>query len=83
MSRENVEKVRRGYEAFAHDDLDAVLELLDANVDWYPAIAPILGVETLRGREPYDDSSRVIFPKGSTSFERSHWPLRTSATTSW
>jgi ketosteroid isomerase-like protein len=28
-----------------------VLELLDPNVDWYPAIAPILGVKTLRGRE--------------------------------
>jgi uncharacterized protein len=51
MSQENVESVRRGYEAFARGDLDAVLAVLDPDVDWRPAIAPILGVETLRGRE--------------------------------
>jgi ketosteroid isomerase-like protein len=49
MSQENVENVRRGYEAFARGDLDAVLERLDSDVDWQPAIAPILGVETVRG----------------------------------
>jgi ketosteroid isomerase-like protein len=51
MSQENVELVRRGYEAFARGDIEAVLELLDPDVDWQPAIAPILGVETVRGRE--------------------------------
>jgi uncharacterized protein len=51
MSQENVENVRRGYEAFARGDLDAVLERLDSDVDWHPAIAPILGVETVRGKE--------------------------------
>ena len=28
-----------------------MLERLDPDVDWSPAIAPILGVETVRGRE--------------------------------
>ena len=51
MSQENVEIVRGGYEAFARGDVDAVLELLHPDVDWRPAIAPILGVETVRGRE--------------------------------
>src|SRR4051812_31916258 len=51
MSEENVENVRGGYEAFARGDLDSVLDRLDPDVDWYPAIAPILGVETLRGKE--------------------------------
>ncbi len=51
MSRENIERVRGGYEAFARGDLEAVLELLDPDVDWQPAIAPILGVEAVRGRE--------------------------------
>jgi uncharacterized protein len=50
MSRENVEQVRGGYEAFARGDVDAVLERLAPDVDWHPAIAPILGVETMRGR---------------------------------
>jgi uncharacterized protein len=51
MSKENVERVRSGYEAFAEGDLDAILNLLDSDVDWHPAIAPILGVESVRGRE--------------------------------
>jgi ketosteroid isomerase-like protein len=51
MSQENVENVRGGYEAFARGDLDAVLERLDSDVDWHPAVAPILGVETVRGKE--------------------------------
>ena len=51
MSQENVERIRRGYEAFAHGDIEGVLVLLAEDVDWYPAIAPILGVETLRGRQ--------------------------------
>src|SRR5215217_3504576 len=51
MSQENVENVRRGYEAFARGDLDAVLERLDSAVDWHPVIAPILDVETVRGKE--------------------------------
>jgi uncharacterized protein len=51
MSEENVELIRSGYEAFARGDLDAVIELLAPDVDWHPAVAAILGVETLRGRE--------------------------------
>jgi ketosteroid isomerase-like protein len=51
MSQENIESVRSGYEAYARGDLDAVLERLDVDVDWRPAIAPILGVEAVQGRE--------------------------------
>jgi ketosteroid isomerase-like protein len=51
MSQENVEILRQGFAEFARGDMDAVLERLDPNVDWRPAIAPILGVETIRGRE--------------------------------
>lgn len=49
MSRENVEVIRAGYDAFARGDIDGVLRLLDADVEWAPAIAPILGVESLQG----------------------------------
>jgi uncharacterized protein len=51
MSEENVAQVRSGYEAFARGDVDAVLALLDPDIDWHPAIAPILGVEIMPGRE--------------------------------
>jgi uncharacterized protein len=51
MSQENVELLRQGFEDFARGDMDAVLERLDPDIEWRPAIAPILGVETVRGRE--------------------------------
>jgi ketosteroid isomerase-like protein len=50
MSRENVELSAKAYEAFARGDVEAVLERLDRDVDWRPAIAPILGVNAARGR---------------------------------
>jgi ketosteroid isomerase-like protein len=51
MSQENVENLQDGFEAFTRGDVEAVLGRLDPNVDWRPAIAPILGVKTVRGRE--------------------------------
>ncbi len=51
MSQENVEVVRRGYEAFARGDIEGVLEIMDPDVEWAPAIAPLLGVEPVRGRD--------------------------------
>jgi uncharacterized protein len=51
MSQENVEVIRSGYEAFARGDVDFLLGLLDPDADWHPAIAPILGVETVRGTD--------------------------------
>src|SRR3954447_7062612 len=51
MSQENVEVVRRAFEAFARGDFDYVLDRLDPDVDWHPVIGPLLGVEALRGRE--------------------------------
>ena len=55
MSQENVELLRNAYEAFARGDVEAVLERLDRDVDWRPAIAPILGVDAVRGREAVRD----------------------------
>jgi ketosteroid isomerase-like protein len=46
-----VEILRQGFEQFARGDLESVLERLNPDVDWRPAIAPILGVEAVRGRE--------------------------------
>ena len=43
MSQENVEILREGFEQFARGDVESVLERFDPNVDWRPAIAPILG----------------------------------------
>jgi ketosteroid isomerase-like protein len=51
MSEENVESIREGFEELARGDVDAVLDRLAADVDWHPAIGPLVGVETLRGTE--------------------------------
>jgi ketosteroid isomerase-like protein len=51
MSQENVEAVRRAFEAWNADDLDAFLAELDPEVEWHPSIEPALegGKTTYRG----------------------------------
>ena len=51
MSQESVEIVRRGYEAFANGDIEGVLEIMDPDVEWAPALAPLLGVKPVRGKD--------------------------------
>jgi ketosteroid isomerase-like protein len=48
MSEENIEIVRRGYDAYARGDLKELMEITDPGVEWIP-IAPLLGVEPVRG----------------------------------
>jgi ketosteroid isomerase-like protein len=50
--QQNVDIVRRGYEAFGRGDLDSLLSLFDDNIEWIssgPADLPTAG--TRRGRE--------------------------------
>jgi ketosteroid isomerase-like protein len=47
MSRENVELVRFGYEAYDRGDVDAALETFDPEVEWKQVEQPT----ALRGRE--------------------------------
>ncbi|HVE67743.1 MAG TPA: nuclear transport factor 2 family protein [Solirubrobacteraceae bacterium] len=51
MSRENVELVRRAYEAFAAEDRDAIKELLAPDVVWYPALGLLLEQSIYHGPE--------------------------------
>jgi ketosteroid isomerase-like protein len=51
LSERNVDQLRAGFQAFATGDIDAVMDLFDDDVEWSPAIAPLLGVETIRGKE--------------------------------
>jgi ketosteroid isomerase-like protein len=61
MSQENVEAVRRAYEAWNADDLDGFLAEADPEVEWHPSIEPALEGEktVLRGiddvRKAWDD----------------------------
>jgi ketosteroid isomerase-like protein len=45
MSRENVEAFRRGIDAFNARDVEALLEVVDRNVEWHPGLAAVLGGE--------------------------------------
>lgn len=62
MSLESVEVVVRGYRAFIDGDFDAIAELLDKDIEWYPLgagpysfvnHAEVLGVVAERYREQY------------------------------
>ena len=47
--------MRRGWEALAHKDFDAVLELIHPDIEWRPALGPG-GAEgrVYRGRDAYE-----------------------------
>ena len=50
MSQENIGLVQRGYEAFGRGDLDGLLSLLDANVEWKtPGASDLPTAGTRRG----------------------------------
>ena len=83
MSQENVELLRNAYEAFARGDVEAVLERLDRDVDWRPAIAPILGVDAVRGSEAVRDFLTRDCSRDLISFGPSRSRLRTLAMPSW
>ena len=69
MSQENVELLRQGFAEFARGDVDAVLERFDPDIDWHPALAPILGVETISGREAMRRFlTRDLFEEGFDEF---------------
>ena len=53
MSAKNVETFKRGLEAYNRRDADAVVEDLDAEVEWHPALLVMLGGEATvyRGHE--------------------------------
>jgi ketosteroid isomerase-like protein len=64
MSAQNVEIVRRAYEAFNGDDPEAAIALLDPDVEWtLPAHFP--DAETWRGRDRVVEGLRSM----ATSFD--------------
>jgi len=58
MSQQNVDALKRGLDAYNRRELDAVLEELDADVEWHPALAVLLGGErtVFRGHQGVRES---------------------------
>jgi ketosteroid isomerase-like protein len=65
MSEENIDKLRRAYEAFNRGDFDAAIAFAHADVEFFPPgdQAPYRGVEEFRAwMEPDAFESQVVEP---------------------
>jgi ketosteroid isomerase-like protein len=51
MSQENVELFRQGMEAFLRHDIEPLLEISHAEIEWYPFSAQVEGDVAYRGHE--------------------------------
>ena len=79
MSQENVEIVRRFIEAFYRGDREAVEALFHPEVEWHTITGPLLGVESLHGRE---GTLRFLFeqlPEAVAGFQAGLKDLRESS----
>ena len=58
MSEENIDQFKRGLDAYNRRDLDALMEQLDPDVEWHPALAVVLGGEktVFRGHQGVRES---------------------------
>jgi ketosteroid isomerase-like protein len=58
MSKENVDAFMRGLDAYNRRDIDALMEELDPDVEWHPALAVLLGGEqtVFRGHQGVRES---------------------------
>ena len=58
MSQENVDAFKRGLDAYNRRDLDALMDELDPDVEWHPALAVLLGGErtVFRGHQGVRES---------------------------
>ena len=75
MSQQNVEIVRRVYEALARRDTDAVLALYDPNVTWDATrgtkLGGLVGAGTFHGHKGLSDWTR----QWNDAWEDSEWSL--------
>jgi ketosteroid isomerase-like protein len=58
VSQENVEIVRRFYDAFNRRDREDVAALLHPQIEWHTYAAPLIGVGAIHGR---DEALRFMF----------------------
>ena len=66
MSQENFEIVRRVLDGFSQSDRESVEPLLHPDLEWRTVVGPLLGVETISGR---DAMLRFAFEEISDAIE--------------
>jgi ketosteroid isomerase-like protein len=69
MSEENVEIVRRVLDGFSQSDRESVEPLLHPDLEWRTVVGPLLGVETISGR---DAMLRFAFEDIPDAIENQH-----------
>jgi ketosteroid isomerase-like protein len=69
MSEENVEVVRRVLDGFSQSDRESVEPLLHPDLEWRTVVGPLLGVETISGR---DAMLRFAFEDLPDAIENQH-----------
>jgi ketosteroid isomerase-like protein len=69
MSEENVEIVRRVLDGFSQSDRESVGPLLHPDLEWKTVVGPLLGVETISGR---DAMLRFAFEDLPDAIENQH-----------
>src|ERR1700730_19217276 len=60
MSQGNVEIAKRVIDAFNRRDVDAILECVNQDVEWFPAMPVTFGGGALRGREGIESYIREV-----------------------
>jgi ketosteroid isomerase-like protein len=68
MSEQNVEVVRRVYEALRRGDVESLLEVVDETVEFEPTIAPLFGLGVIHGRAAVERFFTVDLPQGLSGF---------------
>lgn len=59
--QQNVELIRRGYDAFGHGDMDTLLSLFDENIEWVSSGPPELPTAgTRRGRQQVAEFFKIV-----------------------
>lgn len=60
MSQANVELAKRVIGAFNRRDVDGIVECLNSDIEWFPAMSLTLGGNALRGREGIESYVREV-----------------------
>jgi ketosteroid isomerase-like protein len=60
MSQENVEIAKRVIDAFNRRDVDAIVECVNPDIEWFPAVPVSFGGGALRGREGIESYVRDV-----------------------
>jgi len=60
VSQENVDLTKRVIDAFNRRDVEGIVECVNSDIEWFPAMSLTLGGKALRGREGIESYVREV-----------------------